>query len=372
MLFTKLFSMLLSVANAASVSYTMDLRNWVVDFQRPTIIPRVAPYAMPGNARMDALLANNSYPGPAVEAFEGDTIAVTIINNMIESQVDIQFNGVDMQKAPTAPILQQGGNATYTFVASKAGTFTWQASVPSQAARGLRGAIVVRSHKDPDASKYQEEKTIVLSDARQRPEVCIDPKGLLAAGCPEVEKASLNGQWGDDSKGFEKPIIEVTQGACYRLRFLGLVSTSTPVFNIAVQDHSVEILGKSTNSVSSFQVHAGEGVDAVLCANQHPTFFKDYAVTIDYVGQTQKTSLSAILRYGGNAMAVNEKVTQAVRSLAHQGDEFDRSQCDKDIVFDIRDKVVDYKWPAKNQAVVPLANKKSSFAGQRLLPWPCG
>ncbi|CAE8594320.1 unnamed protein product [Polarella glacialis] len=116
-----------------------------------------------------AILANNSFPGPTVEAFEGDTIEVTVVNNLIDLQVAIQWEGVSVQKSPTGQINVQGGQFKYVLLAAKAGTFWWHASTPTQAASGLKGALVVRSHGDPHASKYTEERMMVLSDARQRP-----------------------------------------------------------------------------------------------------------------------------------------------------------------------------------------------------------
>jgi hypothetical protein len=51
-------------------SYTFDVRDWVVDYKRPTALPRAAPYAISDANKKAAILVNNTYPGPAIEATE--------------------------------------------------------------------------------------------------------------------------------------------------------------------------------------------------------------------------------------------------------------------------------------------------------------
>ncbi len=60
-------------ARAATVSQTFELREWVVDYQRPTAAPRQVPFVIPTEDKMGALLANSMFPGPAIEANGGTT-----------------------------------------------------------------------------------------------------------------------------------------------------------------------------------------------------------------------------------------------------------------------------------------------------------
>ncbi|CAE8678834.1 unnamed protein product [Polarella glacialis] len=328
-----------------------------------------------------AILANNSFPGPTVEAFEGDTIEVTVVNNLIDLQVAIQWEGVSVQKSPTGQINVQGGQFKYVLLAAKAGTFWWHASTPTQAASGLKGALVVRSHGDPHASKYTEERMMVLSDARQRPEVCFGDQGALVAACPEIEKATFNGQWGDGSKNFPLPVLEVTKGECYRLRFLGLMSAAKPYFNVSIEGHSVQVLGQSsatTTAASEFSVRAGEGVDVILCADQSQNALQhDYSMTMKYVGQTGAKSFSGIVRYPQNVAVV--AAAEQIGSPVLGKDKFDMSTCEVEYVFDMRDSIVDYKRPtidlggkASRQSAdnIPLSNRKAALLVNDSYPGP--
>merc|ERR1719359_2465851 len=82
------------------------------------------------------------------------------------------------------------------------------------------------------------------------------------------------------------------------MRFLGLMSTAAPHFNVKIEKHSVQLIsGSTTNTASEFDIHAGQSVDAILCADQSPLLFHDFDVTMTYVGQSESKAFSATLRY---------------------------------------------------------------------------
>jgi len=305
---------------------------------------------MPNDAIMNGMLANNSFPGPVVEAYEGDIIEVTVVNQLIEYQILIDFEGVKVVKKPSSPIRQQGGNFTYELQASKAGTFWWHSSQVAQAAAGLKGALVIRSSDDPFAGKYKADVLMALSDARQRPEVCFNTQGSLASACPEIEKATLNGQWGDGSKGWPTPVVEIEQGQCYRMRFLGLMSASTPYFTVSIADHELQLISGPARSLKEIEVHAGESVDTIVCADKHPFFWKDYDITMTYVAKSGSKSFSAKLHYksGTADRSASEALELQPPAVMPEEGKFDRSQCERDIVWDLRNQIVDYLRPTKD------------------------
>eukprot|EP00933_Yihiella_yeosuensis_P060832 TRINITY_DN63635_c0_g1_i1.p1 TRINITY_DN63635_c0_g1~~TRINITY_DN63635_c0_g1_i1.p1 ORF type:complete len:956 (-),score=217.94 TRINITY_DN63635_c0_g1_i1:385-3252(-) len=381
---------LATAGNAANVAISWDLRNWMVDYQRPTIAPRVAPFDLPRDCVTDSLLANNSFPGPAIDVFEGDTVELTVINDLIDYQVKIDFEGVKVQKAPESPILQQGGRFKYELLADKAGIFKWQASSPLQAAQGLKGALIVKSKNDPLAGKYQEEQTLVISDARQRPQICMESAGAIVKGCPEVDKATINGQWGDDSKGWPRPVpLVVTKGQCYKLNFVGLQSQlAAGQFHVSIDDHKLQILkGGKLVEVPQVDLTLEEsGVAGIVCADQSA---KDYLIRIAYDGTTGSSQeFTATMRYGGNwipALSVPE--AEAVQHPAMKGmpmkvqtygsvgrEKFDMKQCDRTYIYDLREHIVDFLRPTteprKKPEDVPLANRKAALLVNNSYPGP--
>lgn len=99
------------------------------------------------------------YPGPTLILTEGQTVTITLVNELAEP-VSMVFPGMTMATA-TAPVFKggsranlaslapeavPGGTQTYTFTATKAGTYYYQSgsNQPIQLRMGLFGAIVVR------------------------------------------------------------------------------------------------------------------------------------------------------------------------------------------------------------------------------------
>ena len=100
------------------------------------------------------------YPGPVLCVNEGDTVTV-VLNNALTEDVSIMFPGQENVLANGAPAQPQGsgaalssltnsavpgGSVTYSFVASKPGTYIYESgtSPQKQVRMGLFGALIVR------------------------------------------------------------------------------------------------------------------------------------------------------------------------------------------------------------------------------------
>jgi len=247
--------------------------------------PRAAPFDIDSSKKKAALLVNNSYPGPVVEATEGDLVCVTIINNLLDEPISIHWHGQHMRGFPAfdgvygvtqAGIPAQGGRMLYRWRAN-VGTHFYHAHMQAlQADRGLKGPIVIHAKNDPHASLYQDEMIVTLSDEWQNPDACLKAEGAQPGNpvCMEIEKASWNGVWGDGSDEYPWPKYTVEQGKCYRLRFIGMMGQAQN-FQIAIAGHNMTLIALDGADVqpiqlSQFNLHAGERADVVVCADQAP------------------------------------------------------------------------------------------------------
>lgn len=81
-----------------------------------------------------------SFPGPQLTANEGDTVAVTVINNHTINH-NFVIQGVTTDTTAIAP----GGSRVYSFTASSAGTYLYRDTLNNNINRemGLYGALVV-------------------------------------------------------------------------------------------------------------------------------------------------------------------------------------------------------------------------------------
>jgi len=184
-----------------------------------------------------------------------------------------------------AGILPQGGSFTYRF-RPNAGTHWWHAHhMALQPDRGLKGPIVIHAKNDPHKHLYDEEKTITLSDEWQTVKACLKNEGVAKAGnpvCREIDKASWNGVWGDGSREYPWPTIGVEKGKCYRFRFIGMMG-SAQNFLVQIAGHKMTMIATDGVDVepvvvSEFNLHAGERIDVVVCADQAPGNYRMSAV----------------------------------------------------------------------------------------------
>lgn len=108
--------------------------------------------AAPDGFYKPMILANGQSPGPLIEANTGDTVRVTVHNQMPNTTTSIHFHGIN-QNGTTwmdgvtgvtqCGIPAAGGTWTYEFVvAGQRGTFWWHAHTGVQFTDGLFGPIV--------------------------------------------------------------------------------------------------------------------------------------------------------------------------------------------------------------------------------------
>jgi FtsP/CotA-like multicopper oxidase with cupredoxin domain len=112
------------------------------------------------------------HPSPVLCVNEGDTVTVTLKNNLPEAvsimfpgQDDVLANGVPAQPAFSGTMLDSltntagadGGSITYSFVASHPGTFLYESGTDprKQVGMGLFGALIVRPSSGADYANNQ-------------------------------------------------------------------------------------------------------------------------------------------------------------------------------------------------------------------------
>lgn len=298
--------LLVTCANAATVEYTWVVQEWVVDYLRPTIdggntgVKRQSPFAMPDEQRSMHYLINGQHPGPAIECNLNDTVVIHVVNNMISEGVTIHWHGIHMPGTPffdgsrgvTQNAIDAGSNMTYTWKAWPEGTHYYHSHMDSvQSARGIRGPIVVKNPEDPFKDMYDEEMTVVMADEWKDPGVCLKLEGAMPGNdvCADIRHGSFNGQYGNGQGKYPYPLIEVEDGKCYRMRFV-MIGSNTENFVMTLAGHNMTLLALDGTAVkpilvSSFNLHLGERVDVVVCANQpsgayHMQARYDYACTL--------------------------------------------------------------------------------------------
>ncbi|KAF7556546.1 hypothetical protein G7Z17_g1344 [Cylindrodendrum hubeiense] len=120
-----------------------------------------------GQPFTEAKLFNETYPGPWLEACWGDTLNITVVNNIVGNGTSIHWHGirqnqtVDMDgvngvtQCPIAP----GQNFTYSFKTTQYGTSWYHSHYSVQYADGLQGPLTIHG---PTSAPFDASKRPLL------------------------------------------------------------------------------------------------------------------------------------------------------------------------------------------------------------------
>ncbi len=181
-------------------------------------------------------------PGPALVANQGENLEVILHNGLSES-TSLLFAGQGMATDLTG--VAAGGTTTYTFGASQAGTFLYEAGLlpnsQHQTAMGMFGALIVRPAGAPgqayaDASSaFDDEALVVLSE--------VDPALNNSADPAAFDMRDYKPQyWLINGKSYpQTDAIPSTAGNTVLLRYI----------NAGLLPHSMGVLGLDQTLLAS-------------------------------------------------------------------------------------------------------------------------
>lgn len=124
------------------------------------------------NRRM--MTINGQFPGPLIEAYQGDTLEITV-NNQLDIPQAIHWHGMRQNGSNSedgVPGISQcpippGGSYTYKFkLESEVGTFWYHSHYGNTMADGIMGGLLVHSRNDPlqKGRDYDEDRVVYLTD----------------------------------------------------------------------------------------------------------------------------------------------------------------------------------------------------------------
>jgi FtsP/CotA-like multicopper oxidase with cupredoxin domain len=119
------------------------------------------------------VVVNHQFPGPLIEANEGDTLVVHVDNQAVNA-TSIHWHGiyqngtphmdgtVGISQCPIAP----GGKFTYEFTVHQSGTYWWHAHYGVQSSDGLHGPLIIHSRKERQLqeNQYATDRVVLVSD----------------------------------------------------------------------------------------------------------------------------------------------------------------------------------------------------------------
>jgi Putative multicopper oxidases len=204
------------IENASKAPHTVEV----------TLTARKERIMLASGKMTDAYTYNGMSPGPTIEIREGDHVIIHFHNELPEATT-IHWHGLhipaDQDGSPLYPV-GPGKSHDYIFTIDHgtAGTY-WYHPHPDmttgyQVAKGLYGALIIRSDEDPLPASLPE-KIIILSDNRFTVDGSIDtPARASQAGLIDEE----NGREGNVFflSGHVMPTISIRSGEVQRWRII--------------------------------------------------------------------------------------------------------------------------------------------------------
>jgi len=236
--------------------------------------------ACPDTFCRQAIGCNQVFPCPPIYMNLGDTLSVTIINNLAE-RTSVHWHGIvqtDSVEMDGAGILTQceilpGGSFTYTFTPPDAGTYWYHSHSSTQYIDGLRGSLVIFNPANPFT--YQYQSLVELYDWYHLPTSILLPEYLasLTGDEPVPDSVLLNavGQSGCTVCPYSE--IQVPHNSVIRLRLvntaaMAIISFSIDGFQLTVIEvDGIEVVPTTFDVV---RLNAAQRYSVLVTTNKDP------------------------------------------------------------------------------------------------------
>lgn len=246
----------------------------------------------PAGQRQRALVANETFPSFALEAREGELVAVTV-ENAHDAPTAIHFHGVVVPNAMdgvanlTQPPIEPGKSFVYEFPLREAGTYFYESTWGTQRQIGLAGAFVIQP-REP-RHRVEHDEVLLLSDwttadpahvvhhlrmGHKEDEASGEPARLvnpLPDGKPFPIDVRYNAYLLNGRSHRDAWTKEVKSGQRMRLRIVN--ASAATFFRFQVEGHSLQVIAADGRDVEPVEVDdlvvaTGERYDVLLTVGE--------------------------------------------------------------------------------------------------------
>jgi FtsP/CotA-like multicopper oxidase with cupredoxin domain len=252
-------------------------------------------YISPDGYKKSAILINGQFPGPTIEANWGDTIRVTVHNNINTEMAEgtslhwhgmLQrdtpyFDGVPgVSQCPIAP----GTSFTYTFLADQYGTSWYHSHYSAQYNDGLFGAMIIHGPLQPGVDYDIDLGPILLTDFIHTPYYEeMQQVFSIPPVFPNVDNNLINGKGVIDCRLSKDPAscdpnaklsrFKFETGKTYRLRLINASGAANQKF--AIDGHTLEVIANDFVPIQPYTTNVvtlgiGQRTDILVKATGSP------------------------------------------------------------------------------------------------------
>ena len=266
--------------------------------------------------RRTVIAINNQVPGPSILARQGQTLLVTVVNNLATESLSVHWHGQHVVDTPwmdgvaqlTQCPIPSYTNFTYQFTLDQVGTHWYHAHIGAQRTDGLHGALIVTSDSEFADMKNRpfidqpEEHTLIFLDWQTSDTISVIETIASGARFPDPvdpNRVYQNTLTYDKSESAPMPFVSglingagwkytpgpnctrsnnqniplsvhyVESGNTYRFRLIG--AQNAYAFRFSIQGHTMTLLSSDGIPVNTAQngldyiiIHSGERYDILV------------------------------------------------------------------------------------------------------------
>lgn len=248
------------------------------------LVAKEAAWEIVKGVSVPAITYNGQVPGPLIRVTEGDTVRVTLKNELNEATA-IHWHGLhvpnNMDGVP--PLTQQGiepgETFTYEFPASHAGTFMYHShlNAAEQIDRGLYGTLII-DPAQPTKTKFDQEFTMMIGAWNTNATGMTMPDGSTMPADDSDSMAMDYNYYTINGKAFpDTTPWTVKEGDLVRVRIMNISNLVHPMhlhggdFTVVAKDGE-PIRPELQQTINNLPVNAGETFDIVFRADNPGTW----------------------------------------------------------------------------------------------------
>lgn len=276
-----------------------------------SLVARRAVWELAPGRTVEAITYNGTVPGPTLRVTEGDTVRVTV-KNELDEETTVHWHGLhvpnSMDGVPpfTQAPIKPGETFTYEFVASHAGTFMYHPHINSvrQIDRGLYGLLIIDPQR-PDEPRFDREFSMMLG-------AWVVPAGggdHPMSGGQGMGGMNMNYNWFTiNGKAFPAvPEWVVRRGDVVRVRLVNISNLSHPMhlhghdFKVVAKDGE-PIRPEAQQVMNTLTVNPGETYDIVFVAD-NPGVWVFHCHELHHTENdgVEPGGLTQVIRYEGSS-----------------------------------------------------------------------
>lgn len=221
---------------------------------------------------------NSQLPGPILEARAGDTVRLTLINQL-DTPTNIHYHGLHISPEIDNVFREVPSGQRYTYefqIPSNHPAVTawyhphYHLDVARQVFGGLAGALIIRGDLD-EVPELQQANEAVL--------VLQDFEPTLQPAVPHA----LGRKWGREgslllANGQRNPVIAMPQNGLLRLRLIN--ASASRIYQLKLQDHPWFLVATDRGAISrpapldTLQLSPGERTELLISGQQLPSDYQ--------------------------------------------------------------------------------------------------